>query len=407
MKKILPAQETKLASGTPYWPIHNGRAAAYPALSEDIDCDVAVIGGGITGALACYELVKEGFDTVLLEQNRIGSGSTSASTALLSYEYDLLLSHLADRIGEKAATRSYELCYEAIQEIHRMLKVIGASCEWDEKRSIRVARSEGVKKTFEKEAKLRNGNGLKVDLLDEELLEKRFGIVGPFALVADNAAQIDPYALTRHLIRYSAKKELRAFENTKVTLLDTTKNRTTLKTKGGHCVVAKKVVFATGYASEKYLPRKIGILNTDYCFVSHPIRKIAKFEKCHMVEHGTDYLYMSTFGNRVMAGMEGKGFHRPAERRKYMRRNVRDLAGCVAEYLPGRQITPEYTWSGTFARSKDSLPYIGEVRGMENIIFLLGYGGNGIAGSAMLAQILPDMVRGKQSKDAKLFEFDR
>lgn len=407
MKKILPAHETKLVSGKPYWPIHNGQGPTYPSLQEDIECDVAVIGGGITGALACYELTREGFDTVLLEQNRIASGSTSASTALLSYEYDLLLTHLADRIGEKKAVHCYELCYEAIGRIRLILKAIKQTCAWDAKRSIRVARSESVKKTFEKEERLRNQRGLKLELLDEAELEESFGIVAPFALVSTNAAQIDPYALTKHLVAHSATKGLRTFEQTKATQIESGRTRATIKSRNGYRIVAKRVVFATGYASEKYLPRSVGILNTDYCFVSHPIRKIAKFGKCHMVEHGTDYLYMSTFGNRVMVGMEAKSFHGPMKRGKNMRRNVRSLADCVAEYLPGIRITSEYAWSGTFARSKDSLPYMGELPKMPNVIFLLGYGGNGIAGSAMLAELLPDLIRGKRSKNAALFGYDR
>lgn len=407
MKKILTATPTQLVSGKPYWPVHNGDGPRYPKLEEDATCDAAVIGGGITGALASYELTKEGFDTILLEKNRIASGSTSASTALLSYEYDLLLSHLTDRIGEKAAVRCYELCHEAVTRIHRILNEIGDSCGWDDKVSIRVARSPGVEKTFEKEARARERRGLRVDVLNEEELQRRFGMTALAGIVSKNAAQIDPFSLTRRLVNHSNKKGMRVFENTKVTKFETSKNEANLKTSKGYRITAKKVVFATGYESEKYLPKKVAILNTDYCFISHPVRKMKKIEKCHMVEHGSNYLYMSTFGNRIMVGVEAGTFHSPGQRKRMLRSRTKDLLESVHPYLFEFSLTADYAWAGTFARSRDSLPYLGEVKGMPHALFILGYGGNGIAGSAMLARLLPDLIRSKPSKDTKLFEFDR
>ena len=50
--------------------------------------DVVVIGGGITGALAAVHLADAGVKTMVLDERNIGTGSTSASTALLQYEID-------------------------------------------------------------------------------------------------------------------------------------------------------------------------------------------------------------------------------------------------------------------------------------------------------------------------------
>ena len=86
-----------LKSGYPFWAVSNGLMQAFPRLAADQRCDVAVIGGGITGALVANELAGHGFDVVVLEQRDIGWGSTSASTALLQYEIDTHLVDLAKR----------------------------------------------------------------------------------------------------------------------------------------------------------------------------------------------------------------------------------------------------------------------------------------------------------------------
>ena len=85
-----------LRSGYPFWLVQSGLVNTYPSLAADIRCEVAVIGGGITGALVAYHLVQAGIDTVVVDKRDIGWGSTSASTGLLQYEIDTPLHQLID-----------------------------------------------------------------------------------------------------------------------------------------------------------------------------------------------------------------------------------------------------------------------------------------------------------------------
>lgn len=50
--------------------------APYPALNEDIRCDVCIIGGGFTGLSSALHLVEAGYDVVVLEAARIGWGAS-------------------------------------------------------------------------------------------------------------------------------------------------------------------------------------------------------------------------------------------------------------------------------------------------------------------------------------------
>ena len=86
-----------LKSGYPFWAVKNGLMHAFPPLQADLRCDVAIIGGGITGALIADELAAHGHDVAVVDQRDIGWGSTSASTALLQYEIDTHMVDLAKR----------------------------------------------------------------------------------------------------------------------------------------------------------------------------------------------------------------------------------------------------------------------------------------------------------------------
>lgn len=40
-----------LTSNEPFWLVKNGLVYAYPSLKENIETDILIVGGGITGAL--------------------------------------------------------------------------------------------------------------------------------------------------------------------------------------------------------------------------------------------------------------------------------------------------------------------------------------------------------------------
>src|SRR5690242_1567984 len=103
-----------LKSGYPYWAVKNGLMAEFPRLREDVKCDVAVVGGGITGALIAREFAAHGHEVVVVEQRDVAWGSTAASTALLQYEIDTHLIDLASRYGGDDAILAYKACDEAI-----------------------------------------------------------------------------------------------------------------------------------------------------------------------------------------------------------------------------------------------------------------------------------------------------
>ena len=47
-----------LKSNEPFWLFKNGLLASYPSLKSNEECDVLVIGGGITGSLIAHQMIK-------------------------------------------------------------------------------------------------------------------------------------------------------------------------------------------------------------------------------------------------------------------------------------------------------------------------------------------------------------
>src|SRR5687768_12876379 len=111
-----------LRTGCEFWSDVGGYGPHYPPLADDRECEVAVIGTGITGAVAALELIKAGMKLIILDRRqRVGGGSTAASTGLLQYEIDRPLVELSRIVGKAAAERAYLLGVEAIAKFGEII----------------------------------------------------------------------------------------------------------------------------------------------------------------------------------------------------------------------------------------------------------------------------------------------
>ncbi|RPJ12243.1 MAG: FAD-binding oxidoreductase, partial [Deltaproteobacteria bacterium] len=150
----------KLTSNHPFWSLNNGLPANYPSLQRDVSCDAVVIGGGITGALVAVHLAEAGVKTLVLDKRDIATGSTSASTALLQYEIDVPLRELIKKVGPAAATRSYQLCLEAISKLERLIARLKVDCCFERKPSLFLARHQREISELREEFELRRKMGI-------------------------------------------------------------------------------------------------------------------------------------------------------------------------------------------------------------------------------------------------------
>jgi glycine/D-amino acid oxidase-like deaminating enzyme len=64
------------------WKDQTGETS-FPSLNSDITVDVVIIGGGITGITAAYNLFKAGKKVAVIEARKIGGGATGYSTGNL------------------------------------------------------------------------------------------------------------------------------------------------------------------------------------------------------------------------------------------------------------------------------------------------------------------------------------
>lgn len=398
-----------LRSGETVWRRIHGPPVFYPPLLHDANCEVAIIGGGISGALIAHELIGAGVNCLLIDKGDIGGGSTSASTALLLYELDTSLSDLAGQIGEDDAASCYRACRDALAHIAQLVSKLGLTCDYAPRSSYYLADKEDDIQLLSEECLLRRKHGMQVDLLHRKEIEERFSFSSPAALLTPDAAEIDAVSFVHKLIESAVSSGLRIYGNTRMDSYRTTPSGVVLRMSSGCQVVARNAVFATGYESERYLGRKVGSLKSTYAIATKPIDHFDGWhERSLLWTTARPYYYLrTTSDNRAIIGGEDIDYHDERIRDALLPEKSAELESALRRLFPDLHFEIDSAWTGTFGETHDSLAYIGATDAMPGAFFALGYGGNGLCYGAVAANIIRDLYLEKPNSTAHLFRFNR
>ena len=96
----------------------------------------------------------------------------------------------------------------------------------------------------------------------------------------------------------------------------------------------------------------------------------------------------------MICGGEDFPFKSPDARDALLAPRARRLEKRLSKLLPDVRLQTVFTWSGTFAETRDGLPLIGPCAELDVAFVALGYGGNGITFGVIAADILCDLLRG-------------
>jgi glycine/D-amino acid oxidase-like deaminating enzyme len=398
-----------LRAGFPFDLIKNGLPFDYPRLEKNLNTDVVVIGGGISGALVAHYLVKENISCIVADARTIGLGSTCASTSLLQYEIDTPISRLSQMIGTENAKAAYRLCGDCIYYLQDIAKEIGFR-DFKVKGSLYYAAYKKDAEFLESEFEKRKAAGFNVRLLKSSEIKQDFGFTASAAILSELAATTNAYMFTHYLHQHNIRKGLQVFDRTEITQIRHDKTRVSLNTVNGFNIRAKKLVFATGYEAAAKLPRRMVRMHSTYATISEALTKPPPYWKDDVVIWNTanPYLYMrSTPDHRIAIGGRDVPFTSPAFRDKLIRKKSSQLRDDFRKLFPHVSFVPEFSWTGNFVTTRDGLPYIGEFRDLPNAYFALGFGGNGITFSDLAGRMIANFIKGKRNEYPALFSFTR
>jgi glycine/D-amino acid oxidase-like deaminating enzyme len=400
----------RIRSSGPYWLARDGMGDAARALARSIECDIAVIGCGITGALITDALISTGQNIVMLDARDRAMGSTAASTALLQYEIDTHLTDLARQIGAERATRAYRTCAASFEMLERRFPELLPPADYRRRESLYLAADESAMPALRAELEARRLIGLACEWLEGDEPQRRFGCRRPGAILSALAAEIDPVRFTQALIAGADRHGVRRFARSKVSSISEHGRGLRLALESGHSVDAQHVIVAAGYESLDFLPRDVADIDNTYAVATQPLADTRRAATMPLIwESARPYLYLrGTPDGRLVVGGADVPFKNPEARDALLSRQVRRLAAGYRDLFGEDLPAIDCAWGGSFASTRDGLPFIGHVPGMHpGLQFALCYGGNGITFSVHAADMIRAGVEGRSHELDDVFGFAR
>ncbi|WP_395972742.1 NAD(P)/FAD-dependent oxidoreductase [Chryseobacterium cucumeris] len=399
-----------LKSNEPFWLIKNGLLASYPSLKSNEECDVLVIGGGITGSLIAHQMIKDGYKTILIDKRELCNGSTSATTSMLQYEIDIPLYELIDQIGKKGAVLSYKACSDAIDTLEKITKTIRSKAGFKRKKSLYYVSKKKDLEWLTKEYEARKAAGFEVKWLSAGRVLEQFGFENTYGgILSKQGASIDAFQFAHELFMHNAKKGLKVFDKTEMVKVEERKGFNLVTTDSGFQIKAKKMIYCIGYESKNLIKENFVNLKSTYAAVSEIDKdKFKNISSTLVWNTDTPYLYMRTTDDgRLLIGGEDEDFYNAEKRDAILDQKGQKIIKTLKKIKPDYHFYTDFVWAGTFGETKDGLPYISEHKKFKNSYFVLGFGGNGITFSVAGMEMTSLFMKGKKHPLSRYFKFGR
>lgn len=357
--------------------------------------DIVVIGAGITGACVSHALTQAGRQVVVLDRRGPARGSTSASTALITFELDLPLHLLARMTGVERAVGAWRHSLGALARLRQLVEDERISCGWSDRASLYLAGTAHGYRALRTEVVMRQAHGIPGRYLTGGELRSRFGVERTGAIVCQGVAVADPVRLTAGILRAAQGVEIRS--PVEVCAVHSERGVVELETSEG-IVRTRTAVFCTGYELLDGLPTDELDVASTWAIATAPAAGYPEWLDSTIVWEASDpYLYLRTMpGGRLLVGGRDEGGADRHANSKLMPVKARRLAADARRLLGIRSLHVERCWSGAFGSSRTGLPVIGAVPGVPGCHVVAGFGGNGITHAMLAAEVLVAQVQGRR-----------
>ena len=119
-----------------YWMDTVKEGKEYEKLKENMETDICIIGGGITGISTAYNLARKQLKITVIEKGKVGSQTTGKSTAKVTSQHGLFYKYLKDSKGIDFAKFYYEANEEAIENIRKIIERENIGCDFEKQSEI-------------------------------------------------------------------------------------------------------------------------------------------------------------------------------------------------------------------------------------------------------------------------------
>ncbi|MDX1738529.1 MAG: FAD-binding oxidoreductase, partial [Alphaproteobacteria bacterium] len=376
---------------------------SYAPLSQDLDVDVCVIGGGLAGLNTALELACAGSKVALIEANKIAWGASGRNGGFVSAGYTLGTDILSKKLGLAKVKYMHGLTKNAVDTVRTRAKSARYNC------MVTEGNIEGhlwLQETAPEElAEYNDCFGAELSYWDSLKTQ------GHYHTKAYKGATFDPNAFHFHPLNYALEiaalaeeKGVKIFEDTPALKISEKTGQVCVETLNGIIKANQIVLTCSGYIRNLYpkLSRATMPITT-YVMVTEPLgERLAKTVtdmpysvideriSCDYWRPLPDGSTRILWGGRITAWPAA-----PDKVASIMRKSMLRIFPHLAD------VQIQSAWSGKMGYARHRMPMIGKIN--DQIWYNTGFGGHGMAATTMGAKVVAGGMTGA-SEDYLLFK---
>lgn len=378
-----------------YW-LDSVKMPTFPTLNEDIDVDVAVVGGGISGITTAYLLMEEGLKVALIEADTLLNGTTGHTTAKLTAQHGLFYDELMNHLGEEKAKLYYQANHDSMNLVRGLIEKHHIECDFTTEDAYVYALQENSLQKIENEMKAYEKLGIPGFLINKTLLPFEVKL----AIVMKDQAQFHPLKYLLALVKELENMGCHIYEQTVASKVEMN-DRPKVHMRNGKMVTADYVIscthfpfhdegfyFARMYQERSYVVAALtekDLQGGMYINAEQPARSI------RYTPYKNDQKLILFSGDHHKTG-QGVPTHQHYENLKKFAENTFG----VKEFV--------YRWSAQDLSTLDKVPYIGYITNTnKKILVATGYRKWGMTTSNVAALLLRDIIMDRANPYEELY----
>ncbi len=373
---------------------------SFSPIDKNVQTDVCVVGGGITGIMTAYELSQIGLRVIVVDAYKVCSGTTGRTTAKITAQHGLIYDQIIQSYGVEHANRYYQSAILGKDNLLKHIKQLEIDVQLEEKTStVYTEQEENIRKV---EDEFRAYEKLKINGSFSTSVD--IPIETKAAIHLLDQVQFNPLYYLKSIIKSCMENGVQFYEHSLAVDLEHNEHINVLFDRG-HKISCTYVVQAThfpfydplGMFTTRLIPERSFVyagLQSDiqipgiYINCDHPTRSI----RSTSIQDQSGFL----LGGEGYVVGKTKGHVNPYE----------ELKQTATELFPQHSHVTE--WSAQDYNTMDQIPYIGRLKHKhENIFVATGFKKWGMTTSSTAALLITDLIQGRKNPDEDIYSPSR
>ena len=367
-----------------YW-LQTAEKQEHEKLEKDLETDVLIIGGGISGVSCAYCLARKGVKPVLIEAGEIAGGTTGHSTGKVTVQHDVIYSNLINKYGMNMAAGYFASQAQALRFVRDAVKRERIDCQLNESTAWLFAMAENEVDILKREYEAAK----KLNIPCEWVEKPDFPQETLAALGYHKQAVFHPARYVLGLAKAAERDGAKMYGYTKAVRVENDEP-ITVTLENGAVIRARHVVMATQYPifdgpnvffTRLYAQRDYGIAvipqkdwpEGSYINLGEPARSI----RTHLEK---EQKILIVVGETHATGREADKSDLHYENLEGFARGIAGIKEILAR------------WSAQDYETPDQIPYIGRLSDNSRLYVAAGYGKWGLSSGVLAGMMIADLI---------------